>query len=803
MTRSHAPKPEAPHPRPPGCGRSILLVDDDPIQLRLSLANLTYAGFKVETANAAEALTMALDLRPAAIMSDVLMGDLDGFALCRIVRSEPALSAVPIVLVSAHFQEEGDRKLALAVGASALVERSPDFKSELEALVRSLTHDVPVQDSAAASELLYFERVASQLTRLLKKSRHSEARYRALIESANDAISVLSPEGVILETNRRLTEILHYPSEQMIGHHIRDFAAAGYEQENVDEFDAAVGGPGAQAHVYPMRRADGKTVYVAYTRSAVDIDSEKFVLSIGRDVTASVENARKLEDSEQNYRSLMENFPDVIWSSNFAGKLTFISPNATRIFGMTPEEILAGGTESVWARLHREDLPHVQEAFEKLTSDKKPFDIEYRWQRPSGEWLWLRCRAAVVHAPNGGDRIDGVASDITARKRLEDQLLQSQKMEAVGLLTGGVAHDFNNILASILANSHFLIEDLGEQDPRRADALEIRESAQRAASLTRQLLAFSRTQVLAPTTLDLNSVVLGVEKMLRRVIGEDVDLSIVAASDLGSVRADPGQIEQVIMNLVVNSRDAMPTGGKVSIETSNVDLDESYAAGHFPLTAGKYVMLAVSDTGCGMDDKTQHRIFEPFFTTKELGKGTGLGLSTSYGIVKQSGGYIWVYSEVGRGTVLKIYLPRVDSPPDVVVRKTDSALVRSGTETILLIEDDQQLRSVVLRILDAKGYRVLPAGNGDEALLISNAHGNGIDLILTDVIMPGRTGPEIVSLLQKDCTLAKTLFMSGYTDHAVLRDDALQIGMSFIQKPFAPEALARKVREVLDEQRNS
>jgi two-component system, cell cycle sensor histidine kinase and response regulator CckA len=799
MNGSHAQKPAAAHRNAPGRGRTVLLVDDDPIQRKLSLAHLSDAGFEVQTTtNAAEALTMALELRPAVILSDVLLGDLDGFTLCRLLRSEPALSGVPIVLVSAQFQEEADRKLALAVGASALVERSFDFKREMEALLRSMNHGVPIQAPAASSDILYFQRIASQLTRLLKKSKHSEARYRALMESATDAISVLSPDGVILETNRRMSELLHYPSDQLIGRHIRDFAAAGYEPESVDDFDRAVGGPGAPGHVSPMRRADGETVYVAYTRAVVDVDGEKFILSIGRDVTATEESDRKLKDSERNYRSLMDNIPDVIWSSDLAGKFTFVSANATRIFGMTPDEILSGGTGGVWARLEREDLPKVQLAYEKLISERKPFDLEYRWQRPNGAWLWLHARAAIVRAHNGVDRIDGVASDITAQKRLEDQLRQSQKMEAIGLLTGGVAHDFNNILASILANSHFLIADLGEQDPRRADALEIREAAQRAASLTRQLLAFSRRQILAPTTLDLNTVLSGVEKMLRRVIGEDVDLSIVPASDLGSVRADAGQIEQVIMNLVVNARDAMPTGGKVSIETTNIDLDESYAAEHFPLTAGKYVMVAISDTGCGMDDETQRRIFEPFFTTKEMGKGTGLGLSTSYGIVKQSDGYIWVYSEVGHGTVFKIYLPRVDSPPDAVAPKAGIAMATSGTETILLIEDDHQVRSVVLRILKAKGYRVLPAGDGLEALSISKIHGNDVDLILTDVIMPGLTGPEVVGLIREKCARTKALFMSGYTDHAVLRDDALQIGMNFIQKPFAPEALARKVREVLD-----
>jgi nitrogen-specific signal transduction histidine kinase/CheY-like chemotaxis protein len=393
--------------------------------------------------------------------------------------------------------------------------------------------------------------------------------------------------------------------------------------------------------------------------------------------------------------------------------------------------------------------------------------------------------------------MDGMITDITERKQLEESVRLSQKMEAIGQLTGGIAHDFNNILASILANSHFLIEDLADHDPRRADAQEIKIAAERAAALTRQLLAFSRRQVLEPTTVDLNSTVNGLEKMLRRLIGEDIEFSVIPGADLGSVRVDVGQLEQVIMNLVVNARDAMPLGGGLLIETSNVELGDEYAASHVSAVPGSYVMLAVSDTGCGMNAETQRRIFEPFFTTKELGKGTGLGLSTCYGIVKQSGGYIWVYSEPGRGTTFKIYFPRVNGRPEAGRKLSGSFNVR-GSETILVVEDDDRVRNAVSRMLEPLGYTVLSARNAGEASDVVAHHAESIDLVLSDVVMPSSSGPEVVAELQRKAPAARALFMSGYTDHAVLRNGALEGGTNFIQKPFAPEALVKKVREVLD-----
>jgi signal transduction histidine kinase len=387
---------------------------------------------------------------------------------------------------------------------------------------------------------------------------------------------------------------------------------------------------------------------------------------------------------------------------------------------------------------------------------------------------------------------------VDALRNTEQQLQQAQKLEAVGRLAGGISHDFNNILTAILGYSDLTLQRLLDGDPLKRNLLEIRNASVRAAALTRQLLAFSRKQVLQPITLDLNSVVQDLERMLARMIGEDIELTTSLNHELGNVRADPGQMEQVIMNLVVNARDAMPDGGKLMIETDNVELDESYAQRHLSVSPGPYIMLAVSDTGTGMDSDTLEHMFEPFFTTKEAGKGTGLGLSTVYGIVKQSGGNIFVYSEMGRGTTFKIYLPQVDKPAE---KYTTGGLPREiprGTETILLVEDSDVVRALAQEVLEASGFQVFEAADPESAIAICENHNGAINLLLTDVVMPGMSGSEMSVRLLKLCPRMRVLFMSGYTADAIVNQGVLDGGLNFIQKPFTPDALVLKVREVLD-----
>jgi PAS domain S-box-containing protein len=422
------------------------------------------------------------------------------------------------------------------------------------------------------------------------------------------------------------------------------------------------------------------------------------------------------------------------------------------------------------------------------------------WKRKDGRSAVVRVSGRAVSDGRKGRAFELFAEDVTERRALEQQLQQSQKMEAVGRLAGGIAHDFNNLLMVISGYSEFLLDRLGPEPELRGPAQEIASAAGRASSLTRQLLAFSRKQMLAPKILDLNGVVTENLKMLTRVIGEDIDLVMVPAALLGAVRADAGQIEQVIMNLAVNARDAMPSGGKLTIETSNVSLDEDYARFHAPLQPGEYVMLAISDTGAGMDSETQSRIFEPFFTTKGP-KGTGLGLSTVYGIVKQSGGYIWVYSEPGKGTTFKIYLPRVaekaESPAQVAV-PADTSVTEPGTETILLVEDEANLRYLARQFLEKQGYRVIEAADGAVAMQIAVAHEGMIHLLLTDVIMPGMNGRELAQRISELRPNTKVLYMSGYTENVIGHNGTLDAGVRLLQKPFNLRDLKSKVREVLD-----
>ncbi|MBI1941423.1 MAG: response regulator, partial [Acidobacteria bacterium] len=391
-----------------------------------------------------------------------------------------------------------------------------------------------------------------------------------------------------------------------------------------------------------------------------------------------------------------------------------------------------------------------------------------------------------------------VQRDVTHERQLEEQLRHAQKMEAVGRLAGGIAHDFNNLLTIIAGYGQLVADQMDEKDPLAGHVGEIRKAADRAASLTRQLLAFGRRQVLAPRVLDLNAVVSDTEKMLRRLIGEDIELVASRGGNLGRVRADPGQLEQVLLNLAVNARDAMPRGGRLTLETANVELGEDYAASHYPVKPGRYVLLAVSDTGTGMDAETLSHIFEPFFTTKEQGKGTGLGLATVFGIVKQSEGHVTAYSEPGQGSTFKIYLPRVGEETGPAELKTGRpASLPRGEETILLVEDEGALRSMVRGVLQSHGYKVLEARNGEDALSVCEQLKGRIHLLLTDVIMPEMSGPQLADRLAVFHRDMKILYISGYTDEGIIHHGILDAGTNFLQKPFTPEALVRKVREVL------
>ena len=503
-----------------------------------------------------------------------------------------------------------------------------------------------------------------------------------------------------------------------------------------------------------------------------------------------------LRQSEEQFRQLTESIREVFWLASLSGGRTlYVSPAFERVWGRSRESIERGPLSWLDA-VHPEDRLRVREWLEHRPVDRES-EIEYRVLRPNGAVRWVRDRAFPIPDAQGRPyRMAGLAEDITERRELETQLRQMQKMEAVGRLAGGVAHDFNNLLTVISGYTALLLESLDAEDTRRLYTEEIAKASRRAAELTRQLLAFGRKQILAPRALDLNALVLDAEKMLCQLIGEDVTLVTVLHPEIGHVRADPGQLHQVLLNLAVNARDAMPQGGTLTFETVEIPPGQAEAV-HPDLTSGSYALLKVSDTGRGMAEEVKTHLFDPFFTTKELGRGTGLGLSTVYGIIKQSGGHIEVESEVGRGSTFKIYLPRVEAAPSAESGAVPAPRASQGWETVLLVEDQEEVRAFTRFILERAGYTVFETADADQALRIRREHPGPIHLLIVGVVMPRMSGRELAERLALPGL--RVLYVSGYADDAVVRHGGVEAGAALLQKPFSPLILLAKVREVLDQ----
>jgi two-component system cell cycle sensor histidine kinase/response regulator CckA len=967
VVRAHV----TPFTRASPAGRRVLVVDDDPLNLRLASLRLRDSGFEVQTAaGGEEALAAMRASLPDAILADVLMPGMDGFLLCDIVRRDPALAHVPLVLLSSAYVDEADQALAREMGANALLLRTPDLGTAAAALTRAFATGAgsPAPGMTRNRDALHKERVQIQLDRQLARNEAllrqgaiqtaalsvvrglaealakprdlasvlgdvlvhcldatglstgllyvvtsdgplelraqaglpaearleaarcfgepevlrraldggdpvafsldgagggdrglrmiaerlgrtsilvipfvvgdervgllllaadsqdfsdgtwlafastlarqfgqtiavgqslfrgaaSEARYRTLLEHAHDAI-LLVDDGRVVEANRQAETLLGRPRPAIVGHHYGEFVAAGPRPA---AFFAAEGTT-TTTQDQLLVRGDGSTVAADVSASAVRVGEDTIVLLVLRDITERKRAEKRLRESETQYRLLFDGNPHPMWVYD-PGSLAFLAVNdaAVELYGYTREEFL---TMTLADIRPESDVPSLLARLARPEDHGRSSDGVWRHRLKNGTVLDVEISSNSIAFRGRTARLV-LASDVSEKRRLETQLRQAQKMEAVGRLAGGVAHDFNNLLGVIAGYGELLRKGLGPGHVELRRVTEIQKAAGRAADLTRQLLAFSRKQVLETKVLSLNDVVTDLGGMLHRLIGEDMHLVTRVTPDAGNVRADRGQLEQVIVNLVVNARDAMPTGGELVLETASALLDGEDARIGDGLRPGPYAVLTVADTGTGMDGETQSHIFEPFFTTKGEGKGTGLGLATVFGIVQQSGGHVTVESEIGKGSTFRVYLPRTDEEGSPAVTGGAPAEVM-GNETVLLVEDAEALRAMIREILENGGYSVVEYASAG-AVLDEIGKLRRIDVLLTDVVMPKMGGPELARHVRRTHPEVKIVFMSGYTDHAIAaHHDTTDAAGFFLQKPFTTEDLLTKVRAALDSPR--
>ncbi len=637
-----------------------------------------------------------------------------------------------------------------------------------------------------------------QIQNVRRKMLEREELFRLISENAADLIAVVSTDGRRIYNSLSYQRVLGYsPEELQSSSSLEQIHPEDLERVKQAGEEARRTGIG-QTIEYRIRHKDGTWLVFESTASVIRNNTgvaEKLVI-VNRDISERIRAVEALRRSESSFRAVVENAPYGIYRADSKGRFLQVNPALRNMLGYANSEELTGVTLETGVFRNPTEFQRVNELLANVDDFK---DLEVEWKKKDGASLTVRCSGRKVE-DEGKDSVyfEVFAEDITEKRILERQLRMAAKMEAVGRLSGGIAHDFNNLLGVIIGYAQVLKRSLGKDSPLFEHAEEVEKAGQRAASLTRQLLAFSRQQILTPTVLDLNALVTDMEKMLPRLIGEDIAVTTVLTPELGTVKADRGQIEQILMNLAVNARDAMPEGGKLGIETGNREFDVQYQRQHAGAKVGSYVMLSVTDSGSGMDAETQAHIFEPFFTTKELGKGTGLGLSMVYGVVKQSNGYIWVDSEIGKGSSFQIYLPRIQEQVTVVASVPTGMQNLSRTETVLLAEDSEPLRKLAKSFLEAHGFKVLSACDGADALRIADGHSGPIHLLVTDVVMPGMNGRVLGERLLSKYRRMKILYISGYTDSFIAGHGVLEQGSFLLHKPFTEEALVQKVCEVLE-----
>ncbi|HWG57912.1 MAG TPA: PAS domain S-box protein [Candidatus Acidoferrales bacterium] len=637
-----------------------------------------------------------------------------------------------------------------------------------------------------------------QITRIRRQLIEREALFQLIGENAADMIAIVDMHGRRIYNSVSYQRVLGYTEEELR-------ASLAFQQIHPDDRErvqraaeeARVTGVGRTLE-YRIRHKNGEWLTLESTSSVIRDpkgEPERLVI-VNRNITERKRAEEALFQSEASFRSMMEDAPYGIYRATPEGKLLLVNPSLQKMLGYE------SGDGLLKTRLETDVFRNpgeYQRMKEALAAGNELKDVEWEWNRSDGTSITVRCSGHAARDPRSAlAYFEIFVQDVTEKRVLERQLRMAQKMEAIGRLSGGIAHDFNNLLGVIIGYSGVLKKSLKPADPCYEHTVEIEKAGQRAASLTRQLLAFSRQQVLTPTVLNLNTLVADMQRMLPRLLGEDIHVSASLAPDLGSVKADQSQIEQTIMNLAVNSRDAMPAGGKLRIETSNVTLDAAYTRTHPGSRAGEYVLLTISDSGTGMDPETLTHIFEPFFTTKELGKGTGLGLATVYGVVKQSNGYIWVESTPGEGASFQIYLPRhAEEAAAPAELKPEAARKPAGAKHILLVEDAEALRKLAQALLEGNGFHVTPAASAEDALEIVATQPLKFDLLLTDVVMPGMNGHALAEHLSARHPGFKVLFMSGYSDSFMLGHGALRPGVNLLHKPFTEAVLLAKVHEAL------
>jgi PAS domain S-box-containing protein len=676
-------------------------------------------------------------------------------------------------------------------------------------LMHRFGYEIPVEIAATAvhdenGTLLFFQGVTRDITERKKAFEQSQL-LAAIVQSTKDAIISKTTEGIITSWNPGAEAMYGYYAEECIGKNISMLMPPELQNEMDDILERIRENRMVAPFETVRRTKSGGQIDVSFTVSPIHDDLGRVIgaSSIARDITMLKQTMEALHRSEALLNETGEIARIGGWEIDFDSDTVYWT-QTTRRMHEVPEDYVPTLEEAIdfFAPEFRQ---LIMQAVRRAREEGIPYDLELPFISAKGSRLWIRAVGKGEFKNGRCVRVHGMFQDITEQKRMEEerrkaeeQSRQSQKLESIGRLAGGIAHDFNNMLSVIIGYGEDMLGRVRPEDPLHESAKEILSAANRSAALTRQLLAFSRKQTLHPKTIDLNVLLKNLESLLRRLIREDIELLIKPGENLQPVKVDPGQMEQVIMNLAVNARDAMQQGGRLTIETKNTELDSQYAGNHISVISGAYVMLSITDTGCGMDRESLDKVFEPFFTTKEKGKGTGLGLSTVYGIVKQSGGNIWAYSEPGHGTTFKIYLPQTAGAPSAIQAKTQAAVFTGNQERVLVVEDEPSLRKLCSKILELMNYSVKAAANGGEALLLIEEKGFKPELIITDVIMPEMSGKILVDRLRNSLPGLKVLYMSGYTDEAIVHHGILESGTPFIQKPFTKDQLGKMVREILD-----